>query len=53
MADKKKTQKRKSAPRKKRRIKGGKEMTLAELFRKRKEKDLAEFKPDATTATWG
>lgn len=53
MADKKKNQKRKPAPRKKRRIKGGKEMTLAELFKKRKEKNLAEFKPDATTATWG
>lgn len=53
MADKKKNQKRKPVPRKKRRIKGGKEMTLAELFKKRREKDLAEFKPDANTATLG
>ena len=54
MADKKKTQQKRPAKRKKnRRIKGGKEMTLAELFKKRKDKDLAEFKPDATTATWG
>lgn len=54
MADKKKTTKKRSAPGKKtRRIQGGKEMSLAELFKKRKEKDLAEFKPDATTATMG
>ena len=53
MADKKKTQKRKPAPRKKqRRVRGGKEMTLAELFKKRRDKDFAEFKPDARAATF-
>ena len=55
MADKKKTQQRKPAQRKQppRRSTSGREMTLEKLFRKRKNKDFAEFKPDATTATWG
>jgi len=55
MADKKKTQQRKPAQRtqQSRRSKPGKEMSLEKLFRKRKNKDSAEFKPDSTTATWG
>ncbi|MBR3949604.1 MAG: hypothetical protein IKJ84_02910 [Oscillospiraceae bacterium] len=59
MADKKKTQQKRPAARRApakrktaRRPGSGIEMSLAELFRKRREKDLAEFKPDATTATW-
>ena len=31
----------------------GKAMSLTDLFKKRKEKDFAEFKPDAKVATWG
>ena len=59
MADKKKTQQKRPAARKApaqkkpaRRRRPGNEMSLTELFRKRREKDLAEFKPDATSATW-
>ena len=40
----------KQAPQRKRNA--GKEMSLSELFRKRKDKDLAEFKPDAKVATF-
>jgi len=55
MADKKKTQQRRPAPRKKRprRIQGGKEMTLTDLFKRRKRRDATDFKPDAPTATLG
>ena len=55
MADKKKTQQRKkpaSKRRQPRRIKGGTEMSLTDLFKKRRNKDFADFKPDATTATF-
>lgn len=59
MADKKKTQQKRPAARKaparkpsNRRRRPGNEMSLTELFRKRREKNLAEFKPDSTTATW-
>lgn len=36
-----------------RRKPAGKSMSLTELFRKRREKDLMEFKPDAKVATFG
>lgn len=56
MAEKKKTQQRKPAPKKKapsRPIKGGKEMSLAELFKKRRARRDMEFKPDAQVSTFG
>lgn len=31
----------------------GKEMSLTDLFKKRKQNDFADFKPDTQTATWG
>jgi len=56
MAEKKKTQQRKPAPKKKapsRPIKGGKEMSLTELFKKQRARRAAEFKPDAKVSTLG
>ena len=56
MAEKKKTQQRKPAPKKKapsRPIKGGKEMSLAELFKKHRARRDMEFKPDAQVSTFG
>ena len=56
MAEKKKTQQRKPAPKKKassRSIKGGKEMSLAELFKKHRARRDMEFKPDAQVSTFG
>ena len=58
MAEKKNTQRKRTpartrAPKRPRRKRAGKEMSLSDLFKKRKNRDLAEFKPDATTATWG
>lgn len=55
MANNKKSQRRSQTTRKapRRRKSTGKTMSLAELFKKRKEKDFAEFKPDANTATMG
>ncbi len=62
MAEKKRSQttkassRRPSSPSRKsagqRRKPAGREMTLESLFKRRKNKDLAEFKPDSTTATW-
>lgn len=58
MADNKKTKKtkKKSGSAKKtqpRRRNGAREMSLTDLFKKRKDKDFAEFKPDAKAATIG
>lgn len=64
MADKKKTNQRRRAPQgssrnssrnapRRRRQSAQKSMGLAELFRKRKDRDFAEFKPDAKVSTLG
>ena len=56
MAEKKKTQQRKPASRKQsasRRIRGGREMSLTELFKKQRARRAAEFKPDANVSTFG
>ncbi len=54
MAEKKRNQSRrpKAAPVRQPRRKG-RDMSLTDLFRKRRKKDLVEFKPDPTTATLG
>lgn len=43
----------KAAPARRKPAGKGREMSLAELFRKRKKQDLAEFKPDPKMATMG
>ena len=56
MAEKKKTQQRKPASKKKaasRPIRGGKEMSLVELFKKHRAKRDTDFKPDAEVSTFG
>ena len=47
------TKKRRNPPSRKRKKTGtGKEMTLSQLFKKRRKRDELEFKPDVQTATW-
>ncbi len=53
MAEKKRTKSpARRQPARKPARKKGQELSLAELFRKRKKNDFADFKPDSQTATW-